>query len=257
MSGRLRELLQTEEVLYGVICRDTTMTDLELMAQLGYSVVFLDLEHGPQSTTEVIRLGRTIVHLGMVPMARIPELTRTQVQRLLDGGMEILTLPDVRSAAEAARLVRLGKFPPLGERGVSSSSAGTNFTIGTDTRRTLSEADRGTSLMVMIESDEGYQALDDIVEVKGIDMLTVGEMDWSVSLGLFGPEAKRGLATKIERVMEAGRRSGKILAMGGGNVQQALHYRTQGVRLFFVGVDVNLKRRMLSESLSAFRKVLG
>ena len=191
MSSRLKELLKTEEVLYGVICRDTTMTDLELMAQLGYSVVFLDLEHGPQSTAEVLRLGRTITHLGMVPMARIPELTRTQVQRLLDGGMEILTLPDVRSAAQAARLVQLGKFPPLGERGVSSSSAGTGFTLGSDPRRALGEADLRTSLMVMIESDEGYQALDDILEVEGIDMLTVGEMDWSVSLGLFGPEAKR------------------------------------------------------------------
>ncbi len=257
MSGRLQELLKTEEILYGVICRDTTMIDLELMAQLGYSVVFLDLEHGPQSTAEVLRLGRTITHLGMVPMARIPELTRTQVQRLLDGGMEILTLPDVRSAAQAARLVRLGKFPPLGERGVSTSSAGTGFTLGTDPRRALREADRGTSLMVMIESDEGYQALDDILEVEGIDMLTVGEMDWSVSLDLFGPEAKRALAPKIERVLTAGRRSGKILAAGGGNPQQAQQYRGLGVRLFFVGVDVNLKRRMLSDSLSAFKEILG
>lgn len=257
MSSRLRELLKTEEVLYGVICRDTTMTDLELMAQLGYSVVFLDLEHGPQSTAEVLRLGRTIAHLGMVPMARIPELTRTQVQRLLDGGTEILTLPDVRSAAQAARLVQLGKFPPLGERGVSSSSAGTGFTLGSDPRRALGEADLRTSLMVMIESDEGYQALDDILGVEGIDMLTVGEMDWSVSLGLFGPEAKRALAPKIERVLEAGRRRGKILSMGGGHPQQALQYRALGVRLFFVGVDVNLKRKMLSESLSAFRGVLG
>jgi len=257
MSGRLRELLKTEEVLYGVICRDTTMTDLELMAQLGYSVVFLDLEHGPQSTAEVLRLGRTIAHLGMVPMARIPELTRTQVQRLLDGGMEILTLPDVRNAAQAARLVRLGKFPPLGERGVSSSSAGTGFTLGSDPGRALREADLGTSLMVMIESDEGYRALDDILQVEGIDMLTVGEMDWSVSLGLFGPEAKRALAPKIERVLEAGHRNGKILAMGGGHPQQALQYRALGVRLFFVGVDINLKRKMLSDSLSAFRGVLG
>ncbi len=257
MSGRLQELLKTEEILYGVICRDTTMIDLELMAQLGYSVIFLDLEHGPQSTAEVLRLGRTITHLGMVPMARIPELTRTQVQRLLDGGMEILTLPDVRSAAQAARLVRLGKFPPLGERGVSTSSAGTGFTLGTDPRRALREANRGTSLMVMIEGDEGYQALDDILEVEGIDMLTVGEMDWSVSLDLFGPEAKRALAPKIERVLTAGRRSGKILAAGGGNPQQAQQYRGLGVRLFFVGVDVNLKRRMLSDSLSAFKEILG
>ena len=114
MSGRLRELLKTEEVLYGVICRDATMTDLELMAQLGYSVVFLDLEHGPQSTAEVLRLGRTITHLGMVPMARIPELTRTQVKRLLDGGMEILTLPDVRSGRPGRPAGSVGQVSALG-----------------------------------------------------------------------------------------------------------------------------------------------
>jgi 4-hydroxy-2-oxoheptanedioate aldolase len=111
--------------------------------------------------------------------------------------------------------------------------------------------------MVMIESDEGYQALDDILQVEGIDMLTVGEMDWSVSLGLFGAEAKRVLAPKIERVLTMAHRSGKILAMGGGNPQQADYYRSLGVRLFFVGVDVNLKRKVLSESLSGLREVLG
>ena len=257
MSSRFRELLRTREVFYGVICRDVTVTDLELMAQVGYSVIFLDLEHSSQSTAEVLRLGRTISHLGMVPLVRIPELLRTHVQCLLDGGIEIITLPDVKSAAEASRLVQLGKFPPLGERGVSTSSAGTGFTLGTNPQRALREANEGTSLMVMIESDEGYEALDDILKVRGIDLLTVGEMDWSVSLGLFGAEAKRVLAPKIERVLTTAHRSGKILAMGGGNPQQADYYRSLGVRLFFVGVDVNLKRKVLSESLSGLREVLG
>ncbi len=257
MSGRFRELLKTHDVLYGVICRDTTMTELELMAQIGYSVIFLDLEHSPQSTAEVLRLGRTISHLGMVPLVRIPELSRTHVQCLLDGGIEILTLPDVKNAAQASRLVQLGKFPPLGERGVSTSSAGTRFALGTDPQRALREANERTSLMVMIESDEGYEALDDILKVEGIDLVTVGEMDWSVSLGLFGPEAKQVLAPKIERVLTAAHRSGKILAMGGGRPQQAALYRKLGVRLFFVGVDVNLKRKMLSESLSGFKEILG
>ena len=257
MSGRFRELLKTQEVLYGVICRDATVTDLELMAQVGYSVIFLDLEHSPQSTAEVLRLGRTISHLGMVPLARIPELSRTHVQCLLDGGIEILTLPDVKGAAQASRLVQLSKFPPLGERGVSTSCAGTDFTLGTNPQRTLREANEGTSLMVMIESDEGYSALDDILEVEGIDLVTVGEMDWSVSLGLFGPEAKRVLAPKIEQVLTAAHRRGKILAMGGGHPRQVAHYRKLGVRLFFVGVDVNLKRKVLSESLAGFKEAVG
>lgn len=215
MSRRFRELLRTNQILYGVICRDTTVTDLELMAQVGYSVIFLDLEHSPQSTSEVLRLGRTISHLGMVPLVRIPELTRSNVQCLLDGGIEILTLPDVKNASQASRLVQLAKFPPLGNRGVSTSSAGINYTLGANPKQALQDANEETFLMAMIESNQGCEALDTILKVQGIDLVTVGEMDWSVSLGLFGVEAKHVLAPKIEKVLTKAQRSGKILAMGG------------------------------------------
>ena len=110
-------------------------------------LIAIDMEHGPQSTAEVLRLGRTITHLGMVPLVHMPELSRTQVQRLLDGGIQVLALPDVRSAGEAARFVELGKYPPQGQRGVSSSSAGTDFTMGPDPRQRLREANEATHLM--------------------------------------------------------------------------------------------------------------
>ena len=53
ISDRLGELLQEHEFLYGVICRDATLTDIELMAQAGYHIVWLDLEHCPQSVPEL------------------------------------------------------------------------------------------------------------------------------------------------------------------------------------------------------------
>ncbi len=124
LIDRVGELLETHDCLYGMICRDATLTDIELMAQAGYHVVWLDLEHGPQSTQVAIELGRTISHLGMVPLVRIPELSRTYMQILLDGGIQIMTLPDVRSVEQTRRFVQLGKYPPMGERGVSSSTAG-------------------------------------------------------------------------------------------------------------------------------------
>ena len=157
MNDRLGELLRDNGVLYGIICRDATSTDLELMAQTGYQIVWIDLEHGPQSTTRALELGRTATHLGMVPLVRILELSRTHVQRLLDGGIQVLNLPDVTDASQAAELVRLGKYPPLGHRGVSSTSAGTNFSLGADTRQTLLEANQATHLMVMFEGDEAYK----------------------------------------------------------------------------------------------------
>ena len=148
MNNRLRTLLEENDVLYGLTCRDATHIDLELMAQVGYHIVWIDLEHSPQSTAKALELGRTARHLGLVPLVRILELSRTHVQRLLDGGFEVINLPDVTDAEEASELVRLGKYPPLGQRGVSSTSAGTDFSLGADTRLTLQQANDATHLMV-------------------------------------------------------------------------------------------------------------
>ena len=257
MIDRLGELLREHDFLYGVICRDATLTDIELMAREGYHVVWLDLEHSSQSTSEAVRLGRAIAHLGMVPLVRIPELSRSHVQVLLDGGIQALCLPDVRDASTAARFVQLAKYPPMGQRGVSSTTAGTGFTLGTDPERTLRETNDATHLMVMFESDEGYGALDEIIAIDGIDIVTVGASDWSVGLGLFTEEDKTQLTAKIERVLSTASRAGKIVAAEAGDTDRAGDLAELGVRIFFLGVDITLKRRALAQSVAGIEAALG
>ena len=252
MEDRLGDLLRENDVLYGLTCRDATVTDIELMAQVGYHIVWIDLEHGPQSAAEAISLGRTAAHLGMVPLVRILELSRTHVQRLLDGGIQILNLPDVSDADEAAELVRLGKYPPMGQRGVSSTSAGTGFSLGADTRATLQRANEATHLMVMFEGDHAYENRESILAVDGIDIAAVGPMDWGTGLGLFGKEAESYLAPKIDNLLADVRDAGKIATMSVSTPEAALRYRKMGVRIFFLGVDVSMKRKMLTETLRPF-----
>lgn len=256
MNDRLGELLSEDQTLYGVICRDLTLIDAELMAQEGYNIVWIDLEHCPQSTSEALRLCRTITHLGMVPLVRILELTRTHVQRLLDGGAQIITLPDTRNAAEVAKLVQLGKYPPVGGRGVSTSSAGTNYSMGSDPQKTLAAANMATHLMMMFESDEAYEQRAGMLDVEAVDMVTVGPLDWAVNAGLFGDEAKAVIGPKIDQLLADAVAAGKIAAMGPGSDEQLRRYKDIGVRIFFAGVDVNLKRKALSQAIGSFRRVL-
>ena len=256
VNDRLGELLRENGALYGVICRDATPTDLELLAQTGFHIVWIDLEHGPQSTTRALELGRTATHLGLVPLVRILELSRTHVQRLLDGGIQVLNLPDVEDASQAAELVRLGKYPPLGQRGVSSTSAGTNFSLGADTRQTLREANEATHLMVMFEGDGAYNDRKAILAVDGIDIATVGPTDWSVGLGLFGDEAESYLAPKVESLLADISDAGKTASMNVSSPEEAQRYHGMGVRIFFLGVDVSMKRKMLTDSLSPIKTAL-
>ena len=257
MKDRLGELLDSNQVLYTIVCRDPTSTDVELLAQAGYHIVWLDLEHSAMSTTEALRLGRLITHLGMVPLTRILELNRTHVQRLLDGGIQVVALPDIRSAEQARELVRLGKYPPSGERGFSSSSAGTGFTPGSDPAETLRQVNQATHLMTMFESDEGFEQLDAIVAIDGIDLFSVGPNDWSIGLGLFGEAAKNYLAPKIERIVKTVHRAGKTMVMTPSSPDEARHYHALGARVFQLGPDVTLKRRALFDAIGPFRDTFG
>ena len=252
MADRLTELLNKHDRLYGVICRDATPIDIELLAQLGYHLVWIDLEHSTKPLSEVIRLGRSIVHLGMVPLVRIPELSREYVQLLLDGGIPIIILPDVRSANEAKKFVELAKYPPIGRRGVSSTTAAAGYTLGANPEETFSEANDGTHLMVLIESDDGYAALDDILEIEGVDMIMVGQQDWGASSGIFGELADEQLSPKIDRLITAASKAGKIVAASASSPEDAGRCQNLGARIFILGVDITIKRGALAERIRQF-----
>ena len=253
---RLTDLLGQQKALYGVICRDVTQLDIELMSHAGFHVVWLDLEHSHQSDEEAIRLCRTATHLGMVPLVRIPELTRTHVQKLLDGGVEIVALPDVRTAAQAEDLVQLGKYPPVGRRGISSSTPRTGFTLGADPEKRLQEVNEATHLMVLFESNEAYEDVDAILGVDGIDMVAVGPNDWTASLGLFGDAAEEYLAPRVDRLIGLAAHAGKTVVMGVSGPEQARHYFGLGARLFLIGgTDIAIKRRALAETIAPFARL--
>ena len=151
--------------------------------------------------------------------------------------------------------MQLGKYPPLGERGVCSSSANFDYHLR-DPVQDLSTSNDATRLMVMIESDQGYEELDAILSVEGIDMLTIGPADWAAHSALESATAKTQLAPKIEGVLKAAAQAGKVTSMGVFDSNDASRYRELGVRVFFVGVDVNLKRRTLVDTLGRFRDAL-
>lgn len=255
MIDRLGQLLSQDKPLYGLICRDVTLLEIELMAQAGYQIVWIDLEHSHQSDEEAIRLSRTITHLGMVPLVRIPELSRTHVQKLLDGGVEIIALPVVRDVTHASELVQLGKYPPLGGRGISSSTPRTGFTLGSDPKKRLQEVNDATHLMVLVESEEAYESLDAILDIKGIDMVAVGPNDWAAGQGLFGGDAETYLTPRIDRLISLATKAGKTIAMGASTPEQVSHYYSLGARLFLIGgTDIAIKRKGLSETIAPFTR---
>jgi len=252
MDDRLQALLDQNRFLYGVICRNPSMIDIELMAQEGYHIIWFDLEHASVSLSHAADLARFAWHLGMIPLVRTVELTRSNLQIMLDSGFRIILLPDVKNANQASQLVQLGKYPPLGQRGFSTTAASNDFQLGPDLEKTLRLANATTHLMVQFESDEGYGNLDTILAVEGIDMVVIGPGDWAISAGLFG-EAKKQLDKKIGQVLTSAHDAGKTTAMGIGNPNQVKHFADIGVRIFFAGPDITLHRSGYARAINSLR----
>ena len=188
----------------------------------------------------------------MVPLVRIPELARSHVQLFLDEGIQILVVPDIRDVEQIRHLVTLGKYPPLGQRGVSSTSAGTDYTLGADPQQTLDEINKATRLMALIESDQGYQILDAMLAVEGLDMVGVGTRDWTTSLGLSDAQAHAQLEPKIARVITRATKADKMVILNISSPEQARRYQDLGARIFLLGVDITIKRAALAETIDRF-----
>jgi hypothetical protein len=85
-------------------------------------------------------------------------------------------VPQINTAAEAAEVVRLAKFPPLGARGQGSPFAA--LAHGVPTPQYLKQANDTLITMIQIETVEGLKNVREIAAVPG-----VGECDVTYPTG--------------------------------------------------------------------------
>ena len=115
-------------------------------------------------------------------LARLADNQAGEAKRLLDAGIEGLLAANVASAADARDLVEATRYPPYGRRG-AHYTVSRAASWGAATAAQLAAAEQETLLIAMIESARGVEAIEEIAAVDGIDLLFVGPLDLSISLG--------------------------------------------------------------------------
>jgi 4-hydroxy-2-oxoheptanedioate aldolase len=173
--------------------------------------MFIDLEHGPYL---IDRLQLTLNDLGSkrdadgtlqtAPIVRLPqdgdEDFRWSVKQVLDMGAFGLIFSHIESKAEATKAIRAVRYPPqkgakhpepIGQRGWGPGRVLKYW--GIPQAEYLQRADvwplnpdGELFVMLMIESVEGANHIDEILDVPGIGAIFLGPSDLGVSLGV-GP----------------------------------------------------------------------
>ena len=201
MKNLLKEKILAGERTLGTFFETGSTTVAQCLGLAGLDYIIIDNEHGPfdpQSTLEYVRTAKLS---GLTPLARVSEISRPSILRLLDVGVMGLVIPDVRTVSEVEKIVEYGKYLPLGKRGVANT-AGSDFWFADYAQQGLehyfSVSNEETMLLPQCETVECLHALEEILRVPGIDGVYVGPFDLSTALGKPGkfddPEVRDAIA---------------------------------------------------------------
>jgi 4-hydroxy-2-oxoheptanedioate aldolase len=213
---------------------------VRLMRGAGFHWLFLDLEHGSMSIDTAAQLAIAALDSGLTPFARVPRGQHAMATRLLDNGVLGIVWPQVESADEAREIVERLKYPPVGTRSISSSVP--QFDYRTPPGTTLTTTLNAVSMTVaMIETPAGLREVEAIAAVPGIDLLLIGTNDLCASLGIPGQFDHPSIDQAYRRVIEACRRHGKQVGMGGIRSRALMRRHIEaGVRFVLAGSDASL-----------------
>ena len=153
----------------------------ELMGHAGYEWLLIETEHNSLDSAEVEHMVRAVDTTDAVQLVRVPSSNHVYIQRALDMGAMGVLVPMVKTAAEAEAIVRATRLPPDGARSWGPLRA-PHYTF--DTEDYLRRANQNILVALIVEMREAVDNLEAIAAIPGVDVLTLGPWDLSLSLGL-------------------------------------------------------------------------
>ena len=177
---RLKNLLDTGNTVIGAWCFIQDPIYLGIVANQGFDVVVLDMQHGffDEST---VRAGiATVVSRDKTPLVRIPLGRWDTAARVMDFGALGVIAPMINTAADAKLLASATRYVPIGERSYGPAYAAELYKQAVNDY--LESIDSCSAVLVQIETREAYDNLDEILAVDGIDGILIGPGDLSISL---------------------------------------------------------------------------
>jgi 2-keto-3-deoxy-L-rhamnonate aldolase RhmA len=166
-----------------------------------------------------------------VPLVRVAWNDPVLIKLALDIGARGVIIPWVNNGEEARRAVRACRYPPLGIRGVGPRRAA-RYGLGSSDY--LAQANDEILTIVQIETEAAAANIDEILSIEGVDVFFIGPADLSASMGHLGQWNVPPVLETIDRLLEAGRRTGTpagIFAMGTAHARECLDKGFQFVAL--------------------------
>lgn len=201
---KIMSKLNSGEPLLGAWITISHPEVVEILSNMPFDWFVFDMEHAPLITRDVEELLMVLKGSNIVPFARVAWNDPVLVKLALDLGVAGVVIPWVNTKEEAERAVKAVRYPPAGIRGVGPRRC-VNYGLQ-DVVEYFHRWNEIATLIVQIETKEGYENLEDILATEGVSGIFVGPADLSASLGCFGRTDSHEFMNILKDIAERARR---------------------------------------------------
>lgn len=249
-KNRVKEICASGGVAVTAWCGSSSPYFVEIAGHSGFDSVTIDMQHGIIGIETAISCLQAVSSTPAMPMLRVPANYGPVIMHALDAGAYGIICPMVSTAQDARDFVDACLYPPLGSRSFGPQRG--LFYGGADYAQ---HANDEILKLAMIETREGLDNLDAILDTEHLDGIFIGPNDFSLALGgkpSCEPSEPQVVAA-IDTVVKATRDKGLICGIFSSN-GEAAHIRAgQGFNFLTPGGDVGHYRSGAGRELAAAR----
>jgi 4-hydroxy-2-oxoheptanedioate aldolase len=231
----IRDRVLKGEVMLGIGAFLGSGLTVEMIGAAGFDWTWIDCEHGAQDYSELIhQMQANSIH-NAPAVVRIAWNDAPRFKRVLDLGASGVMVPYVSTAEEANLAAEAMRYPPAGNRGVAKFNRACGF--GQNFNEYFSKANDNLLTVVQLETAQSVDNADEIAAVEGVDVLFIGPLDLSVSLGITDNYEHPDFLKAMDRVAEACKKHGKTAGILVPKLDYLESWIAKGFTFLVVGSD--------------------
>jgi 4-hydroxy-2-oxoheptanedioate aldolase len=227
-----------EQACFGIFSKTTDSSIVEAAGYSGLDFIIIDMEHGPVSLEIAHNHARASLVNNMLPIIRVKDVDAHSIGSALDAGALGVQVPNISNASQAREAVNAARFYPDGMRGVCRYVKAANF--GSLDKQLYFEQANQSLLILQVEGVEGIKNLDEILSVKGFDILFIGPYDLSQSIGKPGQVNSPEVLALMQKIAKKSLKKNIILGAFSDSLNRNRSLKNEGFNYIAHSVDINI-----------------
>jgi 2-keto-3-deoxy-L-rhamnonate aldolase RhmA len=233
---RFRTSLRAGELQVGTFLKTPSSIAAEVLGLSSLDVVCIDAEHAPFGRLETDSCISAFRAADMPVLVRVADDSATEIRCALDCGATGLLVPHVRTAEQAAAIVKASQFGD-GGRGFAGSPRAANYTTKSMADH-LADSRAQTTVVLQIEDIDALPNVAAIAAVDGVDALFIGRVDLAVAM-------QKGVSDDsvidaVKEICADASAAGVTIGMFTPNMDEIPAWREAGASFFLLGSDQSM-----------------